>query len=256
MEPSQTTGEIVVAVLGLETLLSPKMRALTQEQKETILRFPDLLRRSVYRVLAGSRPKKSYRTSEFSFKRVSKILSQRGDVAARHMQEVLPTDVLPSVGMVLGRLVDVLYADLPRNIRSTLGGLSEDIEQGSDTDLQKYQTLWEVANDPLIVLHHLSDGELTHDEVTALELFYPSLYATIRTFVLQAIPKIKADRPKWDPDNDDVVGSGLRKLLQTQDSELGLMISTAFTGDSPDGPKMRMRLPGAKAVSLATSGQT
>lgn len=251
---NQANGEVVVAVLGIEALLSGKLQPLTTEQREQILRFPQLLRASVHGIIAGRKVRKAHRDSAFSFKYASKLLAARGDVTAKALMAALPHDVVQPTGLVLARLVDLLQDKLPRRVRSSNAGLTQDIEPGSPTELQDYQTLWDVANDPLIVLHHLAEHSVSYDEVTALETLFPSLYLLMKTAVMQAATKIKAQRPRWNLD-DQAIGPSVTKFLQTQDHSFGAMITAAFSPDSPSAPAPKARALQARPVPLATAAQ-
>lgn len=251
---NQASGEVVVAVLGIEALLDGNLKPLTLEQREQILRFPQLLRASVQGIIAGRKVRKAHRESGFSFKFASKLLAARGDTTAKALLAALPHDVVQPTGLVLARLVDLLQDKLPRRVRSSNAGLTQDIEPGSPTELQDYQTLWDVANDPLIVLHHLAEHAVSYDEVTALETLFPSLYLLMKTAVMQACSKIKAERPRWNLD-DQPIGPSVAKFLQTQDHSFGSMITAAFSPDANSAPAPKPRAPSARPVPLATAAQ-
>lgn len=251
---NQSLGEVVVAVLGIEALLDGKLRPLTQEQREQILRFPQLLRASVHGIIAGRKVRKAYRDSSFNFKFASKLLAARGDVTAKALLAALPHDVVQPTGLVLARLVDLLQDKLPRRIRTSNAGLTQDVDPGSPTELQDYQTLWDVANDPLIILHHLAEHNVSYDEVAALETLFPSLYLLMKTAVMQACTKIKAARPRWDLD-DQAIGPSVAKFLQTQDHSFGAMVTAAFSPDAGQSTGPKPRTLQARPVPLATAAQ-
>ncbi len=251
---NQALGEVVVAVLGIGTLLDGSLKSLTQEQRDQIVGFPQLLRSSVHSVIAGRKVRKLRKDSTFTFKYASKLLAARGDTTAKVLMGALPSDVVKATGLVLARLVDLLQNKLPRRVRSTMAGMSADIEPGSPTELQDYQVLWDVANDPLLVLHHLAEHNVRYDEVTALETLFPNLYQLIKAAVLQACTKIKAARPRWNLDSSPI-GPSVSKLLQTQNHSFGAMLTAAFAGDPQKQAAPKPRLMSGKSVSLSTAGQ-
>lgn len=251
---NQAAGEVVVAVIGIEALLDGSLKPLSYEQREQILRFPQLLRASVHGIIAGRKVRKAHRDSSFSFKYAAQLLSARGDTTAKALLAALPHDVVQPTGLVLARLVDLLQDKLPRRIRTSNAGLTQDIDPGSPTELQDYQTLWDVANDPLIVLHHLAEHNVSYDEVMALETLFPSLYLLMKTAVMQAASKIKAARPRWDLD-DQPIGPSVAKFLQTQDHSFGAMVTAAFSPDASPASAPKPRAPSARPVPLATAAQ-
>ena len=50
----------------------------------------------------------------------------------------------------------------------------------SPTSVADFRRAWNVARDPMIVLDDLEDGSLAEDQVAALALLYPALYADIK----------------------------------------------------------------------------
>lgn len=208
---NQAIGEVILAVLGLESLIS-KPRPITVRQREQIVRLPDLIRRATKRAMISSETGKES-PADFDWKRVNAMLSavHPGDI--QEILKVLPPDVGPVTADVLGRVLDFLHQQLPRHVSSSMFG--DEVRPGAPNEMRAYARLWEVAKDPLIVLDDLAHDRLKLDRVVALETLYPSLYQLVIASVTSAISRTKGDRPQWKP--DPAKRRQIQLLTQTQD---------------------------------------
>lgn len=249
---NQAIGEVIIAVLGIKPLIT-KPRPLTQKQRQQIVRLPDLIRRATKRAMisseSGAEP-----PVDFDFKAVNGMLSavHPGDI--REILNVLPPDVGPVTTEVLGRVLDFLHQQLPRHVTSSMFG--DEVRPGAPGELRAYARLWEVANDPLIVLDDLAHDRLKLDRVVAIETLYPALYQLVLASVNSAISTIKGERPKWQP--DPAKRRQIETLTQAQDpGGLGQVMDAVWTAEKePKGGASAPAQPIAAGKNVATAGQS
>lgn len=228
---NQAIGEVIVAVLGLEPLIT-KPRPITQRQREQIVRLPDLIRRATKRAMISSEGGKE-EPADFDFKAVNGMLSNVHPGDIQEILKVLPPDVGPVTAEVLGRVLDFLHQQLPRHVTSSMFG--DEVHPGAPNEMRAYARLWQVANDPLIVLDDLAHDRLKLDRVVALETLYPSLYQLVLASVRSAISTTKGDRPKWRPDTDK--RAQIEMLTQTQDpGGLGQVMDAVWQAEKEPKP--------------------
>lgn len=196
LPPNQAIGEVILAVLGIEPLIT-KPRPLTLEQQRQIVRLPDTIRRATKRAMISSESGKE-EPPDFDWKAVNGMLSNVHPGTLKDILRVLPPDVGPVTETVLGRVLDFLHQQLPRHVTGDMFG--DTVRPGSPGELRAYARLWEVANDPLVVLNDLAHDRLKLDRVVALETLYPALYQLVLASVTSAISTTKGERPRWRPD--------------------------------------------------------
>jgi hypothetical protein len=249
---NQAIGEVIVAVLGIESLIT-KPRPLTQRQRQQIVRLPDLIRRATKRAMisseGGAEP-----PSDFDFKAVNGMLSNVHPGDIREILKVLPPDVGPVTAEVLGRVLDFLHQQLPRHVSSSMFG--DEVRPGAPGELRAYARLWEVANDPLIVLGDLAHDRLKLDRVVALQTLYPALYQLVLASVTSAISTTKGERPKWQP--DPAKRRQIELLTQAQDpGGLGQVMDAVWTAEKePKGGAGASAPPVQAGKNVATAGQS
>jgi hypothetical protein len=222
---NQAIGELIIAILGIDPLIT-KPRPLTQDQRQKIVRMPDLIRRATKRAMVASDTGKE-EPSAFDFHEVNDKLSKVGPDTLKEILRVLPPDVGPVTETVLGRVLDFLHQQLPRHVKPSMFG-DDEVRPGAPNELRAYARLWEVANDPMVVLNDLAHDRLKIDRVAALETLYPGLYQLILASVTSATSAIKGERPKWQP--DPAKRRQIEILTQAQDpGGLGQVMDAVYT---------------------------
>lgn len=194
-QPNLEVGEVIAAVVGLRKLLSGT-RPLTLDQQRRAETFPDLLARTTRRVLAQDAEEPST-PEKFDFDAINGLLSKAGARQSGRIMAVYPPDIARPTALVVGRILDLLHAALPRTV--TMGLVGGEVSRGTPGATQAFRALWHVAENPLSVLQDLAAGHLTPEAVTALETLYPNLYATITAAAQAGLKDIKATRPRWRP---------------------------------------------------------
>lgn len=189
-------GECVVAVIGIETLLSMR-RPLTVEQREQITRLPGTIRRSTFRAILSEAIKRP-KVPDFDWPTINTLISRAGEGQAEAMVTHLPADIGSVTGGVVARVLDIVHQALPRSVRqSPLFGATA--SPGSPSAMARFRRLWAVANDPGIVLQLLAANQLDRQSVAWLETLYPGLYQLVVAAAVQCAAQIKARRPRWRP---------------------------------------------------------
>ncbi len=248
---NQAIGEVIVSVLGLDSLIT-KPRPLTQDQRRQIVRFPDLIRRATKRAMVASDDGKD-EPSDFDFKDVNAKLSKVNPAKLQQILRALPPDVGPVTETVLGRVLDFLHQQLPRHVVTSMFG--DDVRPGAPNEMRAYARLWEVANDPMVVLHDLAHDRLKLDRVAALEVLYPNLYQLVLASVNSAISSIKSERPKWKP--DPAKRKQIEILTQAQDpGGLGQVMDAVYTSQKQPAPSAPPSQPVKAGSNVATASQS
>lgn len=65
----------------------------------------------------------------------------------------------------------------------------------SDADIAKFARIWETVNNPLSILDDLERGDISREQVEALESVYPRLFAEMRSSILEELGKRKEPLP-------------------------------------------------------------
>lgn len=148
----------------------------------------------------------------FDYDEVSDLLANAGKPEQLEALDAAIDDpeLSEAVKVEASRIIEILQDAKPAR---TVEGLAGSVAvPPSAQELARFRRVWQVANDPLVVLRDLNDDSMSIDQAQALEALYPSLYATLKSAVLRTFASIKAKKPDWAPGYRKE--SRLRVLLQ------------------------------------------
>jgi len=128
-----------------------------------------------------------------------------------------------------------------------------------------FRRVWNVAREPMIVLDDLEDGSLAEDQVAALALLYPALYADIQQAAEEIMSAQVARRgEEWEPAPQKRVLLGVLLQKDLIDPELASMVQKVYAqaeqaeqqANAPapkrsGGQQQPVQTPGQKAASGA-----
>lgn len=256
---SGLNGEGLLAAVGLHGFLAREHRRVSQADREKAARMPAAMAAQVRRFLAGE-TERPQRPGAFDVLKTIREVSQ----------QVAPEDIEGMIGahgssgealdmfVPLTRAVTFLAGAAPRRGKQSLFDAEQ--KMPSDIDVARFRRLYEVLDDPMVLMRHLLQRKLLDDEVQAVAMVYPALYAGLTADVARIYAELLARKPKHRPSYRDE--AQLQTLLQSAsvDPELVPDMQASFAGEQQDvaaqrKPARSSAMPAGKANSHATAGQ-
>lgn len=193
MDLAPPTPELVVATLGIEKFLDASARTwryVLDDAARLPKKVTDLLRQ----YLTSPDHAEPEDLPPFDFKAVKKLLLGSGSIGqadAIHAGIGDPTLAKGAVD-VASRIIEYLKPLMPKSARATAAGPVP--VQPSAQDLAAFRRVYQVADDPLLVLRDLNEGCLSRGQVRSFQQLYPVLYSLIEPAVDEVLANIKSGR--------------------------------------------------------------
>lgn len=243
-------GEALAATIGADKFLSGDVK-LTQGVRDRAAGMDHTIDRMVAKALQ-SEPE-AVPDVPFDYKTVGKQLQDTGsrDQVAAFQGAFAnePPELTAKVLDVSSRVIRTLADRFPR--RTSPGIVAAPAPPGG-VELARFKRLWQIACDPLEVLESLGRGNLSRDQVRAVEGLYPSVYSAMRLAVIKGISRTKARRASWVPSR--AMDLQLRVLMQANTITPQLAADIDAAGLAP-APAARPQTKVVDSGGLETSAQ-
>ena len=256
MDLHPPTPELVVATLGIGKFLDATARTwryVLDDAGRLPKKVTDLLRR----YLTSADHAEPEDLPPFDFPAVKKLLLGSGTIGQADAIHAGIADPMLAKGCVdvASRIIEYLKPLMPKSSRATLSGPVT--VQPSAQDLAAFRRVYQIADDPLLVLRDLNEGCLSRGQVRSLQQLYPQLYGLIGDAAPEVLANIKSGRgANWQlPRRKE---QGLKLLLGADDSNpLQLAQYQKSFQQKQDQPQQGQPSPGAgpDADKLLTPGQ-
>lgn len=190
----------------------------------------------------------------FDFADVGKLLLGTGSQAQSDAIHAGITDPALAGGVVnvASRIIAYLQPLYPHRVRVTMTGPVDG--RPSDQDVARFRRVYQVADDPLLVLRDLNEGALSRGQVRSLQQLYPELYALIGDVAANTLVNVKSGRGKgWTlPRRKE---QGLRMLLGADSPGSLRLAEYQRTFQEPQKEPSGARAPDVDSTKLLTPGQ-
>ena len=194
-----TYGETLLATTGLTSALEPGPVYVTMRQAERAGRLDLVIQRAIRAALRGEPWTRPDPREAPGYRRLVELLS--GPITADRIEENLSSiddqAAAEALGAALGRAWGYAQSVLPRRVLQSLVG-AEAVAPGA-LEVARFRRLYQVADDPLVVLEDFAAGRLTRDQVAALASAYPGLHAEAKRLVGVEVARLRGERPTWQP---------------------------------------------------------
>jgi hypothetical protein len=192
--------ESLFVAIGLDRILAsrPKMHIY---ELQRAAKLPQEIRRRLGRLIVTPEFGPAADVPAFDYQEALKTIpAGLTDKQSQALNDTIPD---PELAMDLGIQARTIltWADsiLPRE---PLPAVTKEARLGtpSHSAVADFRRVWNVAQDPMIVLDDLEDGSLAEDQVAALALLYPALYADIQQAAEDVMTAQVARRGQdWEP---------------------------------------------------------
>ena len=262
MNPAEQ--EAVFGAIGLLPILRAQP-TLHRHQWETAATLPVKIRQRMARFLATEAFEPAKEMPEFDYDEVLGLVSkgQTPEQTAALFSAVPDRELATDLGLKADRLQTWANGIIPRETPSD--GLNPQMEPPDPSTLADFRRVWQVAYDPMSVLDDLEDGSLFEDQVAALALLYPALWADMSQAVTDSVAKIAARRgATWQPTATKSALIGVLRQQQTIDLSLAAACQAVFAGKeaeqeaavgqppvtpAPEGSGLQFGTPGQDATA-------
>jgi hypothetical protein len=254
MDPAPPTPELVVTTLGIEKFLDASART-WRYVLDDAARLPKKVSDLMRRYLTSADHDEPEDLPPFDFKAVKKLLLGSGSIGqsdAIHAGIGDPTLARGAVD-VASRIIEYLKPLMPKSERATAAGPVP--VQPSAQDLAAFRRVYQVADDPLLVLRDLNEGCLSRGQVRSFQQLYPQLYGLLGDVVPEVLANIKSGRgANWQLPRRKEQGL---KLLLGQDTSSPLQLAQYQKGYQQKQEQQGGPTPGARPDTdkLLTPGQ-
>jgi hypothetical protein len=135
---------------------------------------------------------------------------------------------------------------VPRQQENTVMGVEPD--EPPPTAVADFRRVWQVAADPMTVMADLEDGSLSEDQVAAVALLYPQLYAEMRQALQDALSAVGARRAKgWEPSPRKADLIGILRQQSATDPGLTAAVQQVYAQQPQQAPQTPPRPRKSKA---------
>jgi hypothetical protein len=251
--PTPLEVESLFAAIGLQSILDARP-SLHKYQLQMAAGMPKEMRRRLLAFLASDAFRPAVDVPEFDYAKTLDVVSGgQTPEQTRELSLAVPDpDLAMDLGIQANRITTWANGIIPRDERTIVGGglRRDDPEPHATADFRR---VWNIALDPMSVLADLEDGSLSDDQVAALALLYPALYAEMRQAVKDDMATMSGRRGiKWEPAPPKAALLGV--LLQEDETDPTLTAAVqAIYAKQPEAPP-----PGkpSRATNKAAGGST
>lgn len=192
-------GESLLAVVGLDKLLSGERIRIGQGTREEALQLPVRISRELRAFLSATGFARMPALTMPGYRSVLRQVLAEPDPAARAQQFALDDHHdAATLTVALDQALAVLRPMVPRNVRDT--GVTARLEAPPDFALARYARAHAVIADVMTLFGHLLAGTLLREEVRAFVGAYPSLYQQAVESVPRLLASIAAEKPRFELD--------------------------------------------------------
>lgn len=195
MDLAPPTPESVVATLGIGKFLDATARTWNYVLDDAA-RLPKQVADQLRRYLTSADREKSADLPDFDLDDVNRLLLGTGSAAqADAIHRGIPDQTLANgVIGVASRIIEYLKPLNPSRVRTTMTGPIS--ARPGASAVAAFRRVYQVADDPMIVLRDLAEGSLSRGQVRSLQQLYPQIYTLIGDTVPELLANIKAGRGK------------------------------------------------------------
>jgi hypothetical protein len=231
-----TYGEALLAATGITAALEPGPIFVTMRQAQRAGALDRAIQRAVRATLRGQPWERPDAREVPAYPRLLELLG--GPITDERIAENLASiddqGAAEALGAALGRAWAYAQGIMPRRTWTTLLG-AESVPPGG-VEVARFRRLYQVADDPLLVLEDLARGRLSSDQVGALAAAYPGLYAEVARLVPQELAALRAERPRWQPSR--ALASQVRTAMrQPQDGSMQAIFASQRQAQQPGGER-------------------
>jgi hypothetical protein len=194
-------GESLLAVVGVTPLLDPKGRIrLGIGRVESAAKLQDRIRARLRKFCTADGFDTAGELPEFDAETVLAELARpieeirvrlEGQLAGTEEAQEEINALMPA----LGRALAFLQSVAPRNSRVTLTGAQP--VAPSEMSVSRLRRIYDVVNDPLIVLDDMNEGCLARQQVDTLRVVYPALKDYMRQVLFEEMTAARTADDKW-----------------------------------------------------------
>lgn len=171
-------GECLLAVVGLRDFLERSHRRVLVGDHAAAARLPEAIGRQLRAFVEGEAPSREERRPAASMDYAKVIEQLATPIEPEDVENLIgahrdPEDAL-ELFVPLTRAIAFLNGAAPRRVKPALTG-PENIRP-SDQEVSKFERVFAVVDDPMVILARLRTGPLLADEVAAVSSVYPALY--------------------------------------------------------------------------------
>lgn len=231
--------ESLFAAVGLGPILAARP-TLHKYQLQQAAGLPAEIRRRVLRFVASDAFKPGKDVPDFDYDETLGLISQGAKfqglspAQAQALNAVAP-DMAIDMGAFANKILAWANPLLPRETRPAVIGARP--EDPAPSSLADFRRLWQVALDPMIVLDDMEDGSLSEDQVIALSLLYPGIYAEMKQAVVDEMAVMEARRKGWEPAPQKAALLQMLRGEQTFDPELAAATQQAYAQEQAQAPR-------------------
>jgi len=257
--------ESLFVAIGLDRILASRPKLHIYELQRAA-KLPQEIRRRLSRFLVTPDFGPAADVPEFDYKQALKTIpAGLTDKQAQAITDAIPDpDMAMDIGTQARAILTWANGILPRE---HLEPVTKEMRLGTPapSTVADFRRAWNVAREPMIVLDDLEDGSLAEDQVAALALLYPALYADIKQAAEEIMSAQVARRgEEWEPAPQKRVLLGVLLQKDLIDPELASMVQKVYAqaeqaeqqANAPapkrsGGQQQPVQTPGQKAASGA-----
>lgn len=255
--PDPLEEESLFAAIGLDSILEGKPTPHKYKLQDAA-DFPRAIRRRVLAFLADDSFRDAVDMPAFDYQKTLREVSAPLSAEASHalMEKVPDVELATDLGVRANSILTWARPLIPRETTDPIYGATPmEPDKASQADFRR---VWNVARDPLTVLDDLEDGSLGPDQVGALALLYPALYAEVRGGIIEGMASMRARRGKtWEPAPAKAQLLGTLMQQDTTDVELATAVQQSYAQEAQqaNAPKPKTPSAGNEDATEGTPGQ-
>jgi hypothetical protein len=190
--------ESLLAAIGVDKVLAANP-SLHKYQVLEAAKAPQTMRSRILKFLATDDFEPSADPPDFDYDELKAQLSQgiTTEQQAELAQAVGDPGMAQELGTEASRIANWANTVLPRETRDSIRGPID--ETPPPAALGDFARIWLVAVHPMAALDELAEGELSDDQVAALAICWPAIYADMRQAVSDSIATMNGRRKTWEP---------------------------------------------------------
>lgn len=196
MDQSPLAVESALAVIGLRNILigEPAFKATQRKDAATL---PKAIKEHVLAFLKRPDFDRTAALPAVNFEKAGKLLVRGGTPEnAEALMKATKDPALGSAVMALAsKAIEYLNEHRPRRERQGLDGTEQLPPPGQA--MARWNRLWLVGNEPMLVLRDLREGTLSADMARAFRDLWPDLYKATTNAIQDGLVTMKAARKTW-----------------------------------------------------------
>lgn len=197
MDADIVSGECLLAVTGIDALLTRQKLKVTKSKREAAVQVPFAIRKALKRFLTAAEADKPT-SRPFTYSTTYKAVNDPPTTAElQDMVEGIDPDAETALLIAAGQAINYLRTMAPSRTRMTVVGPKS--LPPSDAEISRFGRAYWTCQDPMTVFEDLCSGTLTRAQIEYMRKAYPGLYELTGEILASLLIELKAERPNWEP---------------------------------------------------------